>query len=294
MIVSFLSGDKGDVMNYLFDTLACYDNEDDAAAAAAAAAATAAAATEAAAAEAAAAANKDVKFTQDQVNKFLAEDRRKNETTQKAKVKALLEEKEVRITEAINSKTLTEQERDQLKADKEAVQTQLKDYRSKEEVLRREKLAAEQEFTGKLTAAEKKAQEWEGRYQKAQINRELLDASINNDAHNAELLVDILQPKTKMVEVKDTAGQGTGQFQIMVDLKVVDDKGVMSVVQCTPAEAVKKMKTCPTLYGNLFKTAATGGLGATNATGAQTGATFDPKTGTQEEYKKWRKTNLPK
>ena len=267
--------------DYLFDVLACYENEDEAAAAAAAAE------SEAAAAAASAAAAAKATFTQEQVNKFLSEDRRKNETTQKAKVKALLEEKEAKITEAINSKTLTEQERDQLKADKEAVQTQLKDYRSKEETLRREQLQLKTESDTKVTVAEKRAQDWEGRYRDAQVNRELLDASINNDAFNATQLVEILQPKTKMVEVKDTAGQGTGQFQIMVDLKVVDDKGVMSVVQCSPAEAVKKMKTCPTLYGNLFKTAATGGVGGTSATGANPGAaSFDPKSKfTQEQFK---------
>jgi FtsZ-binding cell division protein ZapB len=268
--------------DYLFDVLACYENEDEAAAAAAAAT------EEQEAAAAATAAAAKATFTQEQVNKFLADDRRKNETTQKAKVKALLEEKEAKITEAINSKTLTEQERDQLKADKEAVQTQLKDYRSKEETLRREQVQLKVELDGKVTVAEKRAQEWEGRYRDAQINRELLDASVNNEAYNATQLVEILQPKTKMVEVKDTAGEGTGQFQIMVDLKVVDDKGVLSVVQCSPAEAVKKMKTCPTLYGNLFKTAATGGVGGNSATGANPGGagSFDPKTKfTQEQFR---------
>ena len=78
--------------DYLFDVLACYENEDEAAAAAAAAE------QEAAAAAASAAAAAKATFTQDQVNKFLADDRRKNETTQKAKVKTLLEEKEKILT----------------------------------------------------------------------------------------------------------------------------------------------------------------------------------------------------
>ena len=270
--------------DYLFDVLACYENENEDEAAAAAAAAE----SEAAAAAASAAAAAKATFTQEQVNKFLADDRRKNETTQQAKVKALLEEKEAKITEAINSKTLTEQERDQLKADKEAVQTQLKDYRSKEETLRREQLQLKTEYDTKVTVAEKRAQDWEGRYRDAQVNRELLDASINNDAFNATQLVEILQPKTKMVEVKDTAGQGTGQYQIVTDLKILDDKGVVSVVQCSPAEAVKKMKTCPTLYGNLFKTNATGGVGGNSATGANPGgaSSFDPKNKfTQEQFR---------
>ena len=89
--------------------LACYD---DAAADAAAAEAAAAAKAEADAAAAAATAASTGKstFTQDQVNKFLAEDRRKNETRLKAEKKAELEKISADFKKLSEHANLTETE----------------------------------------------------------------------------------------------------------------------------------------------------------------------------------------
>lgn len=201
-------------------------------------------------------------FTQEQVNKFLADDRRKTE----AKFKGQLERAEKTYNELLENKNLTEQERARLEESLADVQKQL---RSKEETLKYEKKQLEEQYTGRLTESEKRAQEWENRYRESHISRALQDAAVVNDAYNAQQVVRLLRPMTKMVEeVDEKTGKGTGQYKVMVDL---DDRssedGKPIVTQHTPEGAVKRMKELTDLYGNLFKSNVVSGIGANSATG---------------------------
>jgi hypothetical protein len=230
-------------------------------------------------------------FTQADVNKFLAEDRRKEEAKYKAQLKSLLEEKEGRIKRLLQDKDLSEQQRDQLKSELDTVGEQLKDYRSKEETLRREKKQMEDQLTGKLTATERRAQDWENRYRESHINRELQDAAATNDAYNSRQIVSLLRPKTKMVPVLDGAGKETGDYQVVVDLDDVVD-GKPAVTQLTPQAAVKRMKELPETYGNLFKSGVVSGVGSNSATGGLSPGSagkVDLKNMSQDQYRKTRK-----
>jgi len=140
------------------------------------------------------------------------------------------------------------------------VQEQLKEYRSKEETLKREKKQMEESLTGKLTATERRAQDWENRYRESHINRELQDAAATNDAYNSRQIVSLLRPKTKMVPALDGTGKETGEYQVVVDLDDVVD-GKPAVTQLTPQAAVKRMKELPEMYGNLFKSGVVSGVG---------------------------------
>ena len=209
-----------------FPSLACYDGAADGAASATVTGADggSAGASATGADGGSAAGGTESKFNQTQVNKFLAEERRKAEAHWKAQNKALLEEKETRINELLADKNLTTAERDRLQADYTKVQDELKEHRSEKETMLRERKAAEdalkypesKEFEGK-------AKSWESRYSESTIKGELQEAAVKNNAVNADQLVKLLKPDTKMVPVMDEAGKPTGEYTPVVEMEVVKD-----------------------------------------------------------------------
>jgi pyruvate/2-oxoglutarate dehydrogenase complex dihydrolipoamide acyltransferase (E2) component len=258
------------LMNPVF--LACYEGEDTAAADAAAQAAA-----EAAAAAAAKGATKPPPlptFNQEQVNKMLAEDRRKSE----AKYKAALAEQATSLEQLLATKTLTEQEKTAAEEKLEKVQSQLL---SEKQQIEKKLNETKSQMSAQLKEQEAKAKDWETRYAQTEIKRELQDAAVKGDAFNAAQLVMVLKPMTKMVEVN-------GESKPMVEMEEVVD-GKLTTVQYSPEDAVKKMKSLPDLYGNLFKTGVKSGLGGTT-TGDITGAggAIDWKNLTQAQYEAQR------
>jgi hypothetical protein len=255
--------------------LACYDDPTPEEAAAA----------EAAAAEAAKEASKEegkVYRTQEEVNRYVAEDRRKTEAKYKAQLRAELQKQEKTYNDLLSNKNLTEQERDNLRSSLDAVETQLL---SEKEKAAKDKKKLEESYTGKLTEAEKNAKSWETRYKESSISRELQAAAVENDAFNARQMIDLLRPKTELAAVMDAAGQPTGEFQVMVEIEVEGKPTKM-----TPADAVKKLRDQPE-WSNLFKANVVSGLG--KDTGATPGANgkIDVKNMSQADYRKLRKTN---
>lgn len=259
--------------------LACFDGDDDAAAKAAADKAAA----EEAAAAAAAATGKT--FTQDDVNKMLAEDRRKHQ--------AQLKTMETRLQEVLSSKNLTENERKALQENLSAVQGQL---RSKEQQAALEKQELEQQYQGKLTEAEKKAQAWESMYRDSTVQRSLQDAAVQNDAFSPSQIVTLLKPMTKMIEATDpVTGRTLGRYEVVVEMPDVDPKSGQQVTMTrSPAEAVKRMKELPEQYGNLFKSGVVSGIGSGSATGGllpgQSGR-VDVRKLTPAQYREIREKN---
>jgi uncharacterized FlaG/YvyC family protein len=258
--------------------LACYDNEPNADAAADADAAAAAAAA------AAADVTKPTMFTQDQVNKFLAEDRRRNEAAHKAAQKQLLQKQEAEYNALLASKSLTEQERDALNESLESVQKQLL---SEKEYAARELKKTQDALTAQKITAEQAAKDWETRYRDSAITRELLDAAAKNEAYNAAQMMRTLKSSAKLVPLDGS----TGEFQVVVDLAdEVDGKPVTT--QLPPDAAMKRMKELPALYGNLFKANVVSGIGGNSNTAGQPAGhagTPDFKNMTPAQYAKLRK-----
>ncbi len=192
----------------------------------------------------------DAKFTQNDLNKILAEERRKAD----AKVKSLLGEKQVHIDKLLEMKNLTEQERAALQTEKEELQRQLL---TKEERLKAEKKAVEDTLNAKVKEIETKATAWEQRYVASSIKRELQDAAVKGDAFNPGQLVAMLKPMTTMEPVKDASGNPTDELAPVVTIEK-DGKPT----QFTPEQAIAYMKTVPAQYGNLFKAKSVPGVGA--------------------------------
>jgi len=260
--------------------VSCYEGED--AAAAAAAAATAAAT--AAAATAAAAAAAGTTFTQEDLNRILAEDKRKHQ--------AQLQKMELQLADLSKSKNLTDQERTTLKENLDAIAGQL---RTKEQQAQLEKRQMEEAHSARMAEADQKAQVWESLYRDSTIDRSLQDAAVKHEAFNTAQMITQLRPWTRLIEVMDEkTGKGTGKYKPVVDMPDVDATTNEQVIMTrSPEEAVKRMKELPE-WGNLFKSGVVSGIGSSSATGGLIpgqGGKIDVRKLTPAQYREIRAKN---
>ncbi len=250
---------------YLIVPRPCFDNEPDAAAKAAA---------EAAAAEAA---KKKIEFTpeqQEKMNGIIAEEKRK--------VVAELEtlKKTVGITES--RKTELEKQIEGLKA---SYQT-----KAEQDAERLEKVLNESKTN--FESKSKEADGWRTRYTDTVIDRDIL-AAAGSDAFSPELIVKVLKPDTKLVEVIDENGKPTGRFEPRVTVQKEKD-GKIITLELTPAEAVKHMKDTPAKFGSLFKSTQKSGLGGSQTPGNTSDFADLAKTNPEEFRRQYREKNFPK
>ena len=256
---------------------ACFEGEDEAAKAA-----VEKAAVEKAAAEKAAAGKV---FTQDDLNRVLAEDRRKHQTQ--------LKEQAEKLETVLKNSQLTEQDRKVLQENLEAVKGQL---RSAEAAAAKEKQELEQAFQGKLVDAEKKSQIWEVLYRESMIQRSLQDAAVKNDAWQPGQIVTLMKPMTKLVACVDpTTNRPNGQYEVQIEMLDTDPKtGQQVMMNRTPEAAVARMKELPEQFGNLFKSGVVSGIGSSSATGGLMpgqGGKIDVRKLTPAQYREIRAKN---
>jgi hypothetical protein len=231
----------------------------------------------------------DKTFTQEQVNKFLAEDRRKTSAAHKA----ALEKTETTYKELLtNNQNLSAKERQALEENLAIVQGQL---RTKEQQAAFEKKQLEETFQQKLTEKEKAAAEWESRYRDSTISRSLQDAAVTNDAFSPDQIVTILRPMTKLIEVVDEGTKKpTGFYRPVIEFPDKDpNTGETVTTTRTPEEAVKRMKELPEKYGNLFKSNVVSGIGSNSTAGlpAGSGGKIDVRKLTPAQYREIRAKN---
>lgn len=208
-------------------------------------------------------------FTQEQVNKMLAEDKRKH--------KAQLEKTESNLAEILESKNLSEAERAKAEEAREDI---LKQLRTKEEQARLDKKKLEIEYEGRLSAAEKRAKEAEAKYEDATITRALQDAAVAEDAFNPSVLVTYLKGDTKFRD-----------GNVIVSVPIVKEDGSVEEGAMTPAEAVKHMKDDPERFGGLFKSNIVSGVGGSGSPNSGKNGKVDVRKITTAEYMRLRKEN---
>ena len=210
-------------------------------------------------------------FSQADLDKALDADKRAHQ--------AQYQKLERQLQDTLQSAKLTADERSQLEGSLESVRQQL---RTKEEQANAEKQRLKDEFTGKISAAEKRATTAEKRWQDSTIENALRDAAAAGDAFSADQVVTILRSTTKLVDDKP-----------MVDFVAIDpETGEAKTVQVTPTEAIKAMKDDSRRFGNLFKSGVVGGIGGTGSAGSlPNGGKINIKTISMEQYAKLRKEN---
>ena len=241
--------------------------------------------TGASAATGAAAGAAETRFTQEDLNRFLAEDRRKHQVQ--------LQKMESQLNELAKSKSLTEQERQTLKENLDTIAGQL---RTKEQQLTLEKRQLEEQYQVKVQDAEKKAQVWEALFRDSTIDRSLQDAAVKHEAFNPAQIVTQLRPWTRMMEIMDEkAGKPTGKYKPVVDMPDVDATTNEQVIMTrSPEEAVKRMKEVPEQWGNLFRSGVVSGIGSSSATGGLMpgkGGQIDVRKLTPQQYREIRAKN---
>jgi len=220
-------------------------------------------------------------MTQDQLNKMMADNRRKL-TQQNEKLVG-------ELNTLKNQATMTATERSELEERIEKLQEQTM---TQEEIAKRDTKKAgkaHQEEIDKLTG---ERDHWQLNYTSERVNRSLQDAAIEAKATVPEQIVSLLGPQTYLSEVLGEDGKPTGAYEPLIKFVDVDDDGKPTTHSLKPADAMKRMQELPDRFGNLFINPGAGGFGADNGAGGKGGkqktidAIKDP-----DAYMKWRKAN---
>ena len=228
------------------------------------------------AARIAAEAGKAGSFSQEQVNKLLAEEKRKGQSrTQKA-----LEE-----LEALKGKAdLSSKDRSDLENRIEILNNEML---TKEELSKKDKDKILKQHEKSIMDISTERDTWRQRFTQSTIQRTITDAAAANEAFVPAQIVALLQPKTRLIEALDSEGKPTGNLIPKVEFEDSDKDGKPIILDITVPEAVKRMKE-QEIHGNLFKGAGTGGVGGTNH---GKGGNVDLKTIAKDpaEYRRLRK-----
>lgn len=222
-------------------------------------------------------------FTQEEVNKFLANDRRGHQekyTKLEESYKAVLQDK-----------TLTVENRDRLEGELESLRSA---FRTKEQQADHDRKLSETKYQEQLKLATASSEKYEMLYTDNVIEASLRDAADKNAAWDANQLVTLLRPSTSLQPVLNEAGESTGTFSPMVKFQDTDAEGKPIETLRTPTDAVKRMKEMPLQHGNLFRANVVSGVGQGAATGGVTpgsGAFVDSESLTTEQHMKLRKEN---
>jgi len=220
-------------------------------------------------------------FTQDDVNRFLADDRRKHQERYK--------KLEASYQKMLKEGNLHKEQRHKMQQELEDLQ---KAFRTKEQQAEYERKQQAEKYKNDLAQATESVVKWEGMYKSSVIDRSLQDAAVSADAFNPGQIMSLLRPMTKMVELTDSEGIPTGGMTPKVDFEDIDEKtGERITTLRTPEEAVKRMRELPNLYGNLFKSNVVSGIGTGSATGgaAPGKGSIDVSRLTPEQYRRLRK-----
>ena len=188
-------------------------------------------------------------FSQDDVNKFLADDRRKHQTK--------LQKMEQQLQDVLASKGLNDQERESLETSLEDLRKQL---RTKEEQASHEKKKLESSYQKQLKETIESSDRWKSMYHDSTITRALQDAAVKGEAFQSSQIVTLLKGTTKLMEEE-------GNYKVVVEFNDTNEKGEHVTLALTPDEAVERMREKPETFGNLFKSNVVSGIGGNSATG---------------------------
>jgi hypothetical protein len=212
----------------------------------------------------------DKRFSQADLNKILAEDKRKHQER--------YTQLETSYQELLQNERLTQEERDSLQtrlADVQAAQ------RTKEQQAEFERKQAEEKYENELQEARQRGDLWENKFKTEKKQRALLDAASIADAFNPAHIVALLAPNTELKDVE-------GELVPMVNFPDIDEKtGEEIRTLRTPADAVKRMQELPKIHGCLFKSNVVAGVGSGQANVSNAGE-VDYTNMSAEEYRKNR------
>jgi hypothetical protein len=195
-------------------------------------------------------------FNQDQVNKFLADEKRKWQVQQSKTIQEL--------TDIKNRLTTSDEEKADLNKKIEEMQTQLL---SKEELAEREKKKIESESKVKIDSLSDELSNYKNQYTTYRIKNEITQEAVEQEAFSPAQVVALLQNDTRLVQVVGEDKKPTGDYSAVVAVRSVKD-GKPVNLQLSIKDALKRMKETPAEFGNLFKSTMAGGVGGGNLPGS--------------------------
>lgn len=215
-------------------------------------------------------------FSQDDVNRMMAEERRKHEDKTKTAITQL---EEMKKAAGLSDKART------------TLETQIEEYKNslltKEEQTKKELEKKDKEFKTALETTSKERDFWNTQYANETAKNQILQSAGVHGAISAEQLTELVMPKTRLVEILDAEGKATGKFQPRVKFPTTNDKKEAIELDLTVEETIKRMKDEPERFGNLFKSTIQGGLGAGGSSGGGSlNGTQPPSDPAQ--YRLWR------
>jgi hypothetical protein len=217
-------------------------------------------------------------ISQSELNRILADDRRKHQ----AKLEKTIAEMSAR-------NGLSDQERAELTQQLEELQaaSRTRQEQAEHELKQRDSLHAKE-----IAAEKKAAKEWEERFRESTLQSELTRAATINDAFSASQLTLHLRQWSRLEEVKDDRGRGTGRFQVVVDFPDTDENNQPVTRALSPDAAAKRMKELPS-YANLYRSGVVGGLGGNGGPGgpAVSGGKVDVRRLSMQQYMEIREKN---
>lgn len=195
-------------------------------------------------------------FKQADVDRMVAESRRKDQAEIAKTTTALKKLQE--------QSGMTEKEKAELQTRIDELDNQ---YKTKEQLAAQEQEKRDSKYKTDMEATATERDTWKRYHHDSTIENAIIRTAAS-DAVNVEQIQDLLKPKSRVQEGKDTDGKPNGQFTVMVKL-VVDDKKTKSPVTLDLSidDAIKQMKENPQRYGNLFKSTMSGGLGGSGGGG---------------------------
>lgn len=219
-------------------------------------------------------------FTQDELNTFLANEKRKFQTQNQELVKKL-EKFQSENTTSAEQRAQLEQSLEQLRGT----------YTSEQDKAKQNAERLKAEYEDKLNKTTTAAQDWQNRYVTAEVDRSISDAAIAQKAIKPFQIAAVLKPLTKMEETLDAEGKPTGNLAPVVTFPDVDSKGNQVILKLSVTDAVKRMKERPEDFGNLFEGDMNGGTGNLPNRVKGSNGKLDVGKLSFEDFKKLRKTN---
>lgn len=211
-------------------------------------------------------------FTQEDLNRFLAEDRRKNEKRFKKQI------------EDLQSQMINMKENQSVEAQQE-FETQLESMRqqflTKEQKLQEKLKQEESARKAEINSLQEDRDIWKGMYAETRITTELQSAATGGKIKpvNPNVVVDLLIPKTTLEPVIGDDGSPTGELAPKVSMMSEQD-GKPVQLSLSPAEAIERMAADTAKYGSLFASNQSGGL--------TTGSVSRRSVSSQEDYEAMR------
>jgi len=212
-------------------------------------------------------------FTQDQVNEIVVK--------RNKKVREQLETAEATVEKLLATQNLSTQERAGLETQLNDLQSQL---RTKEQQAAHEAAKQAAEHQAKLESATQQLTFYKDQFETQTRNNAILQAASEAGGYNPEQFVDILGPRTKIVE--ETNGEGVKTGRLIPRVLVVEngEDGTPTEVLKTTAEAIADMKEDVDRYGNMFRGNVAKGIGEGSNSSIAGDTRVDVSKMSTEEY----------